>query len=458
MLISMRQENTSKFVISTILFAQIAVIANLIIAPQFPIVAAGIIGALLLAATIRYLRAMQILVIVAIIVSEALYIETGGPVIRAIDFVLLHLVTITAIRWLLNPEDAIESMPGFGFSFALLIGAALLSLLGTISVKGTIVEFVQLAELIVASILFFNLIKSRADIKFIFLVILAYAVFDSFYIISKNFAGTLVGRHVGLWGTVAFELSFGMALSLSFFFMTDRFWQKIVFILTGFLITYAILLTQGRALLLAGLVMTMVCNFLFSLQKKKISLFFILTSLTILMVVVAYIAQGSVIQSRYASIVEGGNLRDLRLIVWAASIMAWQSSPIWGIGFGNTGLAISMFSPKPFGIAMLALEGVKTAHNEYLNFILQAGIFGGIAIVLFYFILWKKALRLYRSSTGRDKEIMTIVFGFICGVIVFGISNDLILAGNGMIVMLLIALVARLAQLKSEESLSPMNG
>ncbi len=437
--------------IFSIILLQVLALVNLLIKPQLPIVVGFVLLVIFLITTVQYLRAMQAFVVIAIIVSEALYIETGGPVVRAIDLVLLHLVTITFIKWLLNPKDTIEALPTFYFGFMLLVGAAVLSLLGTISIKGTVIEFIQLAELIIACILFYNLIKTREDIKFIFLVILCYALLDSFFIIGKSVTGQLIGRRVGLWGSVAFELCFGMALSLAFFYMSQKIWIKTLFIISGFIITNAILLTQGRALLLVGLIMTMVCNFLFSIQKKKTSLFIILTLLTLSMVLIAYMTQGATIQTRYTSIVEGGNFRDLRLIVWAVSLMAWQSSPIWGIGLGNTGLAISLYSPKPFGIALLALEGVKTAHNEYLNFILQAGIAGGIAIVFFYFILWKKAYSLYKRCKGRDKEYITIILAFISGVVVFGMSNDLILAGNGMIVMLLVALVARIGTLQQFE-------
>lgn len=429
-------------------FIQISSLINLSILPQAPVIPLISLALLVLLSSLFFRKLLLLLILLSILTSETLYFEAGPVVIRGFDFLLLFALILFSAKWLIEKKNKFEDLPVFKLALSLLVLTALVSLIGTISLKNSLLEFVQTIELIIAAYIFFNIIKTEADIKFLFLVILPYSVLDALWILFQYWTGELLGRHIGLFQTLAFELSYGTAIATAFFYMTKKKWLKFIMLLSAALQIMAIYLSNGRGLFITAVLMAMLCNFVFALQKKKISSFVYITGAILFAFLISSLILNPEIENRYTSIIEGGEMRDLRLIIWAISLKIWQSFPLLGVGFGNAELALVQFSPKPFGIALTALADVKTPHNEYLSFAVQAGLFGFITGLLFYAILFRNSILIYRKSKGRLKEYSIILLAFISGLLVWNMANDTLLAGKGMLIMLFIAILCRIYSLK----------
>ena len=82
-----------------------------------------------------------------------------------------------------------------------------------------------------------------------------------------------------------------------------------------------------------------------------------------------------------------------RLHFWSAAWQIFLANPILGAGFDAFGVAFSRYD---------TLHGqfrVEQAHNDYLQILTDAGIFGFACAAAFIFLLFKKSLDLIRIST-----------------------------------------------------------
>ena len=429
-------------------FIQISSLINLSILPQAPVIPLISLALLVLLSGLFSRKLLLLLILLSILTSEALYFEAGPLVIRGFDFILLFALISLSAKWLIEPKNKFEDLPIFKLALSLLVLTALVSLIGTISLKSSLLEFVQIIELIIAAYLFFNIIKTEADITFLFLTILLYSVLDALWILFQYWTGELPGRHIGMFQTFAFELSYGTAIAVAFFYMTKRNWLKFTFLLCAGLQLAAIYITKGRGLLITAILMAMICNLFFAINQKKLRNFVYVTLTLAIALMFSNLRLDPEFQSRYSSIIEGGEMRDLRLIIWAVSLKTWQSFPLFGVGVGNAGIALEQFAPKPFGIALTALADVKGPHNEYLSYAVQAGFIGLMMGLFFYAILLRNSIRIYQTSRGRLKEYSIILFAFIIGLLVWNMANDTLLAGKGMLIMLFIAVLCRIHTLK----------
>ncbi len=364
---------------------QIGTLINLAFIPYTPLIPAFAILLVILASAFFYPKILLAQVVIAIVASEELYFDVGPVVVRVIDMMVLVAGAFIFIKWLLNPKSQIENVPIFKIALGLILFMAIVSLVGTISLDNSLLEILQIIELIAAAILFFNLIKSESDIKLVLSTLLVYSILDATWIIFQYWRGDLAGRHVGLFYTLANELSYGVAISVGFFHIVKRNWLRFVILMSGALQISAIYLTRGRGLLITALIMAIACALFFAISRKRLLSFILSTSVILLACFISFLAFSPDIQARYASLIEGGQMRDLRLIMWAVALKVWQHYPLLGVGVGNIELVSVQFTPKPIGIAMVALgEKMKGPHNEYLNFAMQAGWIGFITGILLH--------------------------------------------------------------------------
>lgn len=431
------------FFFSICLLVEMLALLNFAVLPNAPIVPLVTLLAVLLITALFEKRVMFIMLLFAIFASESLYIEIGSAVIRLIDLLVLYVLTYLTLQWLVRHEKSFEFLPIFKYSLGLLVLAALVSLVDTISVGNSILELIQIIELIIAAVLFYNLIKTERDINFIFLALLIYSTLDSIWILYQYATGQLVGRHIGLLGTLASELGYGLALSTAYFYMVRKYSHKLLFLLSGFIQIAAIYLTRTRGLLITGILMAMVCNLLFAINRRKLISFTLVFGAIMFAFLLSYFGLPAEFQERAASIIEGGQMREFRLIIWAVALKAWHNYPWLGVGFGNAEIALEAFAPKPFGIALTALANVKTPHNEFLSFAMQGGIVGFIIGIIFYLTLLGRAIANYMKH-ARLTDYSIIMLSFVIGLVMYNFANDTLLAGNGILVMCFIAIISRI--------------
>ncbi|MFQ5639067.1 MAG: O-antigen ligase family protein [bacterium] len=432
---------------------QLGALINLAVRPELPLFPLIAFSILTVVAALVNRKTLIVLIVVSILASEALYVETGAAVIRVIDIVLALAVFSLLMRWFLSSRmAAFEPLPKLKSALALLIAVSLVSLLGTISLTNSLLEIVQIVELLIAAVVFFNVIKDESDIRLILITILIYGVVDATWIFAKYVQGNLQGRHIGIFETLANELNYGVAIAVGLYYSTRKDWLRHLILLGGVFQLTTIFLTQGRGLLITAIVMALVCAILFAVRQRNLSRFVFVTTVLTLTLIVSFFGFSGDIQSRFASVVEGGELRDLRLIMWAVALKVWQAHPIFGVGVGNIEIASAEFIPKTFGIVLTALgEGLSSPHNEYLSFAMQGGWIGFLSGIAFYTILLWQAIKLFQKSRSQIQNYSILLVSFVIGLITYNMANDTLLAGKGMLVMLFIALLARIHTFLNEQ-------
>ncbi len=433
---------TESILLALCVLVELLALANLFFLPSSPLVPLGSLLVVLLVSALLDKRVMFVILLLAIFASESLYVELGTAVVRLIDLVIIFLLAYLALQWLAARENTLELLPIFKVPFALLVLGALISFVGTLSVGNTILELIQIIELIIAAFIFFNLIKTKEDINFIFIATLIYSVLDSFWILNKYVSGQLIGRAIGLFGTLGMELPYGLALSASYFYLTKKSHLKIILLLCGMVQIMAIFLTRGRGQLIIAFLMVTICSLLLALNRKNLVPFLMMSGFLILASAISYRGLPSAFQERISSIVEGGQMRDIRLIIWAIALKVWRDYPVFGVGFGNGGVALNIYAPKPYGITLTALFNVEGPHSEYLSYAVQGGLIGFTIGILFYLFLLAKALQNYFRK--RSSEYSIILLSFVIGILVFNFANDTLLAGNGMFIILVMAMISRI--------------
>jgi O-antigen ligase len=98
---------------------------------------------------------------------------------------------------------------------------------------------------------------------------------------------------------------------------------------------------------------------------------------------------------------EGSNAG--RLEIWRQSIYLSRQSLFTGAGLGNYPLALNPYENY---------RSAVTSHNLYLDILVEIGVFGLIAWLLFMFYCFKNSLKLMRSKEAVFAAIGAGCFGF----------------------------------------------
>jgi O-antigen ligase len=100
-----------------------------------------------------------------------------------------------------------------------------------------------------------------------------------------------------------------------------------------------------------------------------------------------------------------GNFSVLeRLAHWQAGMRMFNTSPWIGLGIGNYGVAYARFASPHW------YDSLGHAHNLYINFLAETGIFGALA----FLVLWASAgLFAWRQSRSNDPLLRSLAIGLI---------------------------------------------
>ena len=100
----------------------------------------------------------------------------------------------------------------------------------------------------------------------------------------------------------------------------------------------------------------------------------------------------------------------LRLTYWKVGMAMFLDNAITGVGLGNFGTVYANYQ-------YLEAGDTQTAHNDYLQYFAETGIFGGLLFCAFcaWFIIWG-ALRILREGDTTARFALTGMYG---GVVAF---------------------------------------
>ena len=97
----------------------------------------------------------------------------------------------------------------------------------------------------------------------------------------------------------------------------------------------------------------------------------------------------------------------------AAALSIWQQAPILGVGPGNS--YIYMLQRSPIG----------TPHNQYLNILVEFGILGLAAWLVFLVATWRAGLRIYQTATHPVHRTFALGWlGMFAGMVAGGVTGD----------------------------------
>lgn len=106
-----------------------------------------------------------------------------------------------------------------------------------------------------------------------------------------------------------------------------------------------------------------------------------------------------VLQERIKSIIDTGETSNQgRIFIWKETIKSIIHKPLLGVGIGNF--------PTVLKLNPTATKAGASAHNLYLNFFAELGIFGFVAAGLIIFEILKKSWQLF-----KNKEFIVWFFG-----------------------------------------------
>ena len=114
-----------------------------------------------------------------------------------------------------------------------------------------------------------------------------------------------------------------------------------------------------------------------------------------------------------------------------------KKHPFTGVGLGNDYEYLKKNLPE-FSPEIVKKYGGDSPHNELFHFGIQVGLIGMVFAIFFYLsLLYKSFNSLYNYSNRHDITSIAI-FASSVGISLWGLANDIILAGNGSFVILLL--------------------
>ncbi len=207
----------------------------------------------------------------------------------------------------------------------------------------------------------------------------------------------------GLVGNYQFA---GMMMSISFsVILIDYYFSRKRINLLGLGITFLALMTSGKrsfTLLSIGAYILASC---FINYKKKTKMFLKLTSLLLVVVILAYlfIPSTRLVFNRFVDY-RGDETYNGRTYYWVAAKQIYQNNKLTGIGMGCFSEYFDVYFHR------LGNSEAYDAHNIYMQMIAELGIIGtGLFILLFISSLFLTFDLFRRKSIRQNKKCMYIL-------------------------------------------------
>lgn len=204
-------------------------------------------------------------------------------------------------------------------------------------------------------------------------------------------------------------------------------WLLVLLILTG---GY---MTANRMFWLAAIVMVAFFTVLYVVGHERPPLIVKRASLLCgASIVVLALLFGAVLEQRTASFSDepkSGELSaspDLRPQIWRHAIHEIAQRPFSGVGFGRAAgrQAFRVISPSGF---------IWHAHNLFLDYMLQMGIGGAVALSVLFLAVGREFWQLYRSGDRTLRLIGIAGLTLLVGTVMKNMTDDLFLRQNALL-------------------------
>ncbi len=207
----------------------------------------------------------------------------------------------------------------------------------------------------------------------------------------------------GLVGNYQFA---GMMMSISFsVILIDYYFSRKKINILGLGLTFLALMTSGKrsfTLLAAAAYILVYC---FTNDKKKTKKFLKLTSLLLVIVLLAYllIPSARLVVQRFVEF-KGDETYNGRTYYWEAATQIFQNNKLTGIGMGCFSAYFDVYFHR------LGNSAAYDAHNIYMQMIAELGIIGtGLFVLLFLSALLLTLDLFRRKSIRQNKKYMYVL-------------------------------------------------
>ena len=375
-------------------------------------------------------------------ISFKMYFEIGSVIIRLSDIIFLFIF----ISWLINSsfkKTLIINTPKkndyviIGFVFL-----CFFSLLTSLNKFGTVSEIIQIFQLIFLYYLVKSIINKDTDIKYFMVATVVFGIIDSFWVFGSVLNNGIGERYIGILEMVPDELPYSILFLYLFYLFEENNLFKAIKLFLLVMLTFSMVLTLGRGLLIITAVMFFSATFIYFIKRKKY-LNLIIVCITAIIISAIFISSSQLVTKRYSSIIKGGDNTNMRLYNWYSSTLIIKKYPYTGVGLGNDSEYLKSYLPE-FSPEIVKKYGGDTPHNEIFHFGIQAGILGMIFAVFFYYSLIRRALKNLTQNKLESEAIAISLVSLSLGIFIWSLANDVILAGKGSFAILITAFVDKI--------------
>ncbi len=368
-------------------------------------------------------------------ISIKLFFDIGGVVIRASDIIFLFILLSYLINSFYLKTFKIKTPRWTDYPIVAFLFLCTFSLFTSLNKIGTMIEVIQIFQLIFLYYILISLIKDDSDIKVFMIVTIIFGILDSFWVFNTIIDSGIGRRYIGILQKTPDEIPFAL-LFLYLFYLTEKnIFSKLIKLVLLLLLLVALFLTMGRGLIIISAIMFLLSSIIYLGSKKQYSKI-IISLITISLISYFLISSSQSASKRYGSIVKGGEHRDLRLYNYYSSYMIMKKYPLSGVGLGNDYKYLKQYIPD-FSPEIVRKWGGDSPHNEFLHFGIQVGIVGMIFAIYFYINLMYRSYKVLILRKNKIEITSIAIFSSIIGITIWGLANDIMLAGNGSLVILL---------------------
>nr|MBN2278433.1 O-antigen ligase family protein [candidate division Zixibacteria bacterium] len=349
----------------------------------------------------------------------------ASPPILFIDLVAILLIGALVLDHLVNCRTVIGLPAIYKYYLGLLL-IMIMSAVFAYDFTRSINPILRVSIQLIMIIVIYNIIpaiKIKRILEFYFWVAVVHAIYNSLFFFLS--AGTM--RVFGSAGVYFDDLAMlAVPIGLAWFIWQESGRKSLVYGFGTVGLIFGLLATQSRGPMLTigwvGAVIVVWSIF----RARRIRAAFVsrrlkslLTAgLMMLLILPVFSDIFSQVGGRYAEL--GDPSRGtiwLRLSLWRTSLITFINNPLTGIGPGNYRIAEELYPFLKFDPARLYVGGLS-AHNLFLHYLAETGIFGALCLTTLFYKHFRTALGLLSKFNDRKTQpIVMALFGV--GLIIF---------------------------------------
>jgi O-antigen ligase len=406
---------------------------------------------------LRYPTMGLLLIVISVPWGSGIEIHAGGAAVTPTD----GLVALVGAAWLaVAARDRANPFPRTVWTryVFLFLAAIALSITQASDPKASAPEILKWLEMAVVYCAAAQFIRDRSTLRWIVFALVAAGVSQAVLGYGQfllQLGPAAFGAHRPFfrsYGTFDqpnpyagfLNMTLPMAISLSL--LGVRTWERRLAAISALVIATALLASQSRGGLLAGLVASAVVLGL-STRFAREALKFALVVVPLAALATAYSLLPSSQVDRVLSAVGLGNVSfgDVtnanfsaveRAAHWLAGVRMFASHPVLGVGIGNYPDAYPRYHPRGW------YASLGHAHNYYINIAAEAGVVGLLAYTLLIgTALWYAFAAVRRISGRFYTAVLLGVLGALSATAFHNLFDVLYVHGMAALTGLLVALV-----------------